>query len=124
VQEWVIRDRNHPSVILWSIGNETGLMDTFGITPFIHKFDSRPTTGGMITNGVDVAGFNGPGEIAGVLDEFHAAHPNTPIVLTEEPHTLQTRGFYRAGTWWRLEARHRLPVICRQRDIFRRRPVV
>jgi beta-galactosidase len=101
VQDWVIRDRNHPSVILWSIGNETGIADTFGITPFIHKLDARPTTGGMITAGVDVAGFNGPGEIAGVLDKFHAEHPTQPIVLTEEPHTLQTRGFYRVRTWWR-----------------------
>jgi len=101
VQDWVVRDRNHPSIILWSVGNETGLADTHGITTLIHQFDQRPTTGGMVTGAVDVAGFNGPGEIAGVLDKFHAQHPGQPIVLTEEPHTLQTRGFYRVRTWWR-----------------------
>ncbi len=35
------------------------------------------------------------------MEAFHAAHPGQPVVLTEEPHTLQTRGFYRVLTWWR-----------------------
>lgn len=102
VHDWVVRDRNHPSVILWSIGNETGYSDKWGISEWVHKFDpTRDTTGGRVYFGVDVAGFNGASEIPGVLEKFHKEHPKIPIVLTESPHTYQTRGFYRVRTWWR-----------------------
>jgi len=102
VKSWVLRDRNHPSIFAWSIGNETGLEDVNHMTEYVHQFDpTRPTTGGRMTTGVDVAGFNGEGEVPGFLEKFHAQHPTTPMVLTEEPHTLQTRGYYRVRTWWR-----------------------
>ncbi len=97
VTDWVRRDRNHPCVIFWSIGNETGMDDTNNITALIHNLDTtRPTTGGAVINGVDVAGFNGGiVEKDSVLENYHRDHPTTPIVMTEEPHTFQTRGFYR-----------------------------
>lgn len=102
VERWVRRDRNHPSVFVWSLGNETGLADVNHMTEYVHTFDpTRPTTGGMMTTGVGVSGWNGPGEVPGVLEKFHAEHPTIPIMLTEEPHTLQTRGYYRVRTWWR-----------------------
>jgi len=52
LESMLIRDRNHPSVIVWSVGNEikeraypSGLAITKSITDVIHKFDtSRPTT--------------------------------------------------------------------------------
>lgn len=102
VADWVRRDRNHPSIIIYSIGNETGHADVHGITPEIRRHDpTRPTTGGMITEGVDVMGFNGPGEITKNLEAARATHPGLPIILTEVPHTVQTRGFYRTLSWWR-----------------------
>lgn len=95
--DWVRRDRNHPCVIFWSIGNETGLTDQFKITELIHTLDTtRPTTGGAVIHGVDVAGFNGGiVEKDHVLLDYHRDHPTIPIVMTEEPHSFQTRGFYR-----------------------------
>lgn len=97
VTDWVERNRNHPSIIFWSIGNETGLEDVHGITQLIHTLDdTRPTTGGAVIKGVDVAGFNGgivPTDK--VLEDFHRNNPTQPIVMTEEPHTFQTRSFYR-----------------------------
>ena len=39
VKSWVRRDRNHPSVVIYSIGNETGHSDKNDITEFIHEFD-------------------------------------------------------------------------------------
>ncbi|MBC7508998.1 MAG: DUF4982 domain-containing protein [Ferruginibacter sp.] len=52
LETMLLRDRNHPSVIFWSIGNEIkeraypdGLAMTKKITDVIHKYDSsRPTT--------------------------------------------------------------------------------
>lgn len=39
-QRMVIRDRNHPSVILWSLGNESGWGPNFAATAaWIHEFD-------------------------------------------------------------------------------------
>ena len=97
VTDWVRRDRNHPCVIFWSIGNETGKNDDFKITELIHTLDpTRPTTGGAVIYGVDVAGFNGGiVEKDAVLLDFHRDNPAVPIVMTEEPHSFQTRGFYR-----------------------------
>lgn len=97
VTDWIRRDRNHPCVIFWSIGNETGLTDEFKISELIHSLDkTRPTTGGAVIYGVDVAGFNGGiVEKDSVLLDFHRDNPTVPIVMTEEPHSFQTRGFYR-----------------------------
>jgi len=97
VTDWVRRDRNHPSIIFWSIGNETGKTDDFRITELIHSLDTtRPTTGGAVIYGVDVAGFNGGiVEKDSVLLDFHRDNPGVPVVMTEEPHSFQTRGFYR-----------------------------
>ena len=39
VTEWVLRDRNHPSIIIWSIGNETGANDINGIVDLIESTD-------------------------------------------------------------------------------------
>lgn len=104
VRDWVKRDRNHPCVIMYSIGNETGITDKHNISGEIKKYDTtHPTTGGSLFFGVDVAGFNAPGGTPGILEKFHRENPEKPVVLTEVPHTLQTRGFYRTLTWWRNE---------------------
>ena len=102
VRDWVKRDRNHPSVIMYSLGNETGIYDEYDISDEIKKYDpTRPTSGGSLLFGVDIPGFNAPGANPGVLEKFHRENPDKPVVLTEVPHTLQTRGFYRTMTWWR-----------------------
>lgn len=100
------RDRNHPSVILWSVGNEewpvewneTGRRIAQRLTDFAHRLDpTRPTTygssGGPQPNrGVDVFGFNYivQNDIAGLLREF----PERTGVGTEETTGSGTRGKY------------------------------
>lgn len=103
VEDWIRRDRNHPSVIMWSVGNETGDTDIHNITEHIHLHDAwtRPTSGGNVLYGTDISGFTGQGGMPGALEKFHEENPERAIVLTEVPHTIQTRGFYRVPTWWR-----------------------
>ncbi len=114
--DFIERDRNHPSVIIWSIGNEVRkptrkaqkqLIDLF------HMLDpTRPVTQGGTdpTRGMegekhptllDIKGFNGDGEEIGVLEHFHKQFPDVPVICTEVPHTYQTRGVYRTQTQWR-----------------------
>lgn len=109
LKDFMHRDRNHPSVVIWSIGNEV-----HGFTPeeqktiveFAKSFDdTRPVTQGRgyMAPYIDIAGFNGHGEFKGVLENYHKAHPERPIIGTEITHTLQTRGVYRTQTWYRVK---------------------
>lgn len=118
LEAFVKRDRHHPSVIMWSAGNEVfrGLASTQKkIIDLIHQFDpeNRPVTQGGVdpTRGMedteamtqlDVKGFNGDGEEIGTYENYHAKFPNIPMIGTEVPHTYQTRGVYKTKTHWRM----------------------
>jgi beta-galactosidase len=106
----VRRDRNHPSVILWSIGNEEpdqssdrGKRVAHSMIRAIRKLDpSRPIT--MAENSgsnkgaaeeVDVRGFNYLDYVVNhKVDEYHAANPDKPLFGSEESSALSTRGEY------------------------------
>lgn len=108
--EWMIRrDRNHPSVILWSIGNEehTIQWSTAGerigrtLVRRAHRLDpTRKVTAAMHDRGlgegfaniVDVHGWNYIK--VGDIEAFHRRRPDQPIVGTEEGSTVTTRGEY------------------------------
>jgi hypothetical protein len=86
----VKRDRNHPSVLLWSFCNEyecgqnsnkTGLMFR---SAALAEDQSRPLTSninGAFISGVDVQGFSH--KSASSLENFHSLNPSTPQVLSE-----------------------------------------
>lgn len=105
----VKRDRNHPSVVMWSVGNE--VVDATAETQkklvdFVKNLDNtRPVTQGRgyMLGHLDIDGFNGHGEYKGYLEEHFKNHPKTTQVGTEITHTLQTRGIYRTKTWYRDE---------------------
>ena len=103
------RDRNHPSVIMWSIGNEIpeqnrpeGAQTAKFLTGIAHQEDpTRPTTSafdnwsGAIKNGladeVDVPGFNYKPEYYGqILKE----HPKWVIYGSETASCVSSRGVY------------------------------
>lgn len=105
---FIKRDRNHPSVIMWSIGNEV-----IGWTPETQQMlvehvkaldPTRAVTQGRGYAGTatDIAGFNGHGELKGALESFHQSHSDVPVIGTEITHSYQTRGVYRSKTWYRV----------------------
>ena len=102
----VRQGRNHPSVILWSIGNEeihrgteTGARIAETMKRRVYELDgTRPVTeafNGKFGQGasriLDVQGCN---YFLGEIDPFHAAHPTTPMIGTEVASTVMTRGEY------------------------------
>lgn len=103
------RDRNHPSVVLWSIGNEEHTIqwskagERIGKTlvELSHRLDpTRAVTAAMhdkglgegFANVVDVHGWNYMK--VGNIEEHHARRPEQPIVSSEESSVVCTRGEY------------------------------
>lgn len=103
------RDRNHPSIIMWSIGNEIKEQNLKGggqlakwLTQICHQMDStRPVTAGFnymegsIENGladaVDIVGWNyKPSYYAKLRKE----HPNWIMLGSETASTVSSRGAY------------------------------
>lgn len=105
LQEFIKRDRNHPCVMIWSMGNEVWgyekhldlqkqLYDTYRTLD-----PTRPVTQAWAgREHLDIAGFNANGEGISGLRDFHQEQPGMPAIGTETPHTRQTRGVYRTRT--------------------------
>ncbi len=109
LKDFIKRDQNHPSVVIWSIGNEVPRFtaeEQKEIVDFLKNIDNtRPVTQGRghLAPSIDIAGFNGHGELKGVLEKYHKQNPDKLIIGTEITHTLQTRGVYRTQTWYRTK---------------------
>ncbi|WP_018750200.1 glycoside hydrolase family 2 TIM barrel-domain containing protein [Paenibacillus sanguinis] len=112
VKSWVRRDRNHPSLLLWSIGNE--IYDTHAdergqeitrlLMEEVHKHDPRQNA--RVTLGsnympwenaqkcadiVKVAGYNYAEKY---YRQHHAEHPDWVIYGSETASVVQSRGVY------------------------------
>ena len=105
LRDFIRRDRNHPCVVMWSMGNEVWNWEShqylqLKINETYHELDStRPTTQAWaLGTYLDIAGFNANGEGIGDLERFHRQQPGKVAVGTEIPHTRQTRGVYRTKT--------------------------
>jgi beta-galactosidase len=102
------RDRNHPSIFLWSIGNEEGWIQTTNTgrriaqTLLAKQKELDPTR--TSTYAADVANvFHGVNEVIPVrgfnyrqfgVADYHKDHPTQPIIGTEMGSTVTTRGIY------------------------------
>ena len=109
------RDRNHPSVVMWSIGNEVSEQYTGAsgaalakeLCDIVHDEDpTRPTTTAMnwaqptnpLPATVDIIGLNYQGagirNIPGKYPAFHEKFPDKLIVGSETASALSSRGEY------------------------------
>lgn len=112
VRSWIRRDRNHPSVIMWSIGNEIpdthadahGQEITRSLLAAVRKWDYRkvaPVTIGSnympwenaqkCADIVKVAGYNYAEKY---YAEHHEKHPDWIIYGSETSSVVQSRGVY------------------------------
>jgi beta-galactosidase len=108
LERLIKRDRNHPSVIIWSLGNEEWAIESnikgarVGTTMqnFAQRLDSSRSFTTAISGGWD----NGTGMVLqtmgynyiaqGDIDEHHKKFPWQSAVGTEEGNTGGTRGIY------------------------------
>ncbi len=120
------RDRNHPCVILWSIGNEEnedqdrplGQQMAQKVVSIVHGLDpTRPTT--MANNGsASLAGVNAEVDVHGwnygkpeAWIQYHKDHPAQSTVVTESYSGRGTRGIYAIDPQWQRGVR-KGSVIC------------
>ena len=105
----VRRDRNHPSVFLWSMGNEEGAASGehgLAILTAMKAAAARQDGSRLVSiapNGgndmgklgyaaLDVQGYNYADPAA---DAFHKANPKVPVMGTEQVSAVGTRGIYK-----------------------------
>ncbi len=106
VEGMVLRDRNHPCVVIWSLcneegeqGSEKGAAEGRAMMEVIRRLDpTRPVTAAMnggygagLTGVVDVLGFN---YHIGDYDRIHEKFPELPLIATETASAVGTRGIY------------------------------
>lgn len=111
LEDQLLRDRNHPSVFMWSLGNEIGEQwgeDTSGrrilreLVDIVRRFDrSRPTVTAnneinswnnlLKSNADDIIGYN---YNHAKWDSVHFRWGKKPFIVTESVSALQSRGHY------------------------------
>ncbi len=110
LRDQIKRDRNHPSVCIWSIANEefnvqdtpSGVRVARTMQDYVHQLDpTRPVTyaapvgddfTGNINSIIQVRGWNY--HVGRDMDDYHREHPAQPEVGTEQGSTVSTRGIY------------------------------
>ena len=106
LKSMIERDRNHPSIILWSVGNEEWALEWTGkgrkltetMREYCHRLDpTRPmcvatSSGPNIVVPADVAGYNYL--MQNPIDEHRSHYPQRIAVGTEETTGCGTRGIY------------------------------
>ena len=108
LERLIHRDRNHPSVIVWSIGNEEWMIEgnekgakiALAMQNYVKTLDTTRPVNAAISGGwgygistvIETMGFNYLPH--GNTDEHHKKFPNQPGMGTEEGSTYATRGEY------------------------------
>ena len=127
------RDRNHPSIIMWSMCNEEGLQGTpegarifSAMMKVVHRYDhTRPITCAMnrqlaqATASPTWRTSSGSITTHGNYDAIHQRHPDQPMFGSEDTNDKTTRGEYvddrtnGMGSCYNLTEKAWLPVVTR-----------
>lgn len=109
LQDMILRDRNHPSVIIWSIGNEileqwdsTGISIAKELAGYVHELDTtRPITSALNdpkpynniyrSGALDLVGYN---YHQNTFTDFPTDFPKQKFIASETVSALMTRGYY------------------------------
>ncbi len=110
VKEYIRRERNHPSIIMWSIGNEIleqndkkqGFVEARRLAALCREMDpSRPSTAGFnyypapydnnMAQQVDIAGMN---YMPAVYEPVHKNYPDLLLYGSETSSCTSSRGVY------------------------------
>jgi len=109
LEDQVLRDRNHPSVFIWSIGNEipqqhdtsalriapelAAIVHSLDVTRPITAANNNPDTGNKIikSGALDLIGYN---YHQNDYAAFHERYPSKKFIATETTSGLETRGYY------------------------------
>lgn len=112
LEDQIKRDRNHPSVFMWSIGNEiqeqwgtgadtAGRVITRELTAIVKSLDDRPVTSAtndinlynnlIFSNAYDLIGYNYNHD---KFAKFPQTFPGKQLIGSETVSALQTRGHY------------------------------
>ncbi len=106
----LLRDRNHPCVVIWSLGNEEmrlqgseeGAQICKNLQDEAHELDPSRQCTLAINHGNDKSGFTTVLDVSGInycklwggMDRYHETYPDRKYIVTEEASTLTTRGLY------------------------------
>ena len=108
IEQLITRDRNHPCVFMWGLGNEEwyiegnerGARITRNMENFARMLDSSRAFTIAPSGGWD-NGISKASEVGGInyikhgdVEGHHKLYPNQPIIGTEESNTVRTRGIY------------------------------
>jgi len=108
LERFMVRDRNHPSVVLWSVGNEEWAIESnekgARITKTMQEFAQKIDSSRAFTVAISGGWENGSGKttqvmgynyiVQGNIDEHHINFPWQSGIGTEESNTIGTRGIY------------------------------
>ncbi|GAB5552773.1 MAG: beta-galactosidase GalB [Saprospiraceae bacterium] len=140
LKDIILRDRNHPSIFMWSVGNEIpdqcyaeGPERLKPLLEIVHSLDpTRPVTAGCcfmhlandsgFSSLLDVAGYNGGGGSV-FYEKDKAIYPDRKFIATEIPHSFQTRGVYQTKTIMRSPQQGILVPDLTQEEVFPDIPV-
>ncbi len=112
VMNWVKRDRNHPSLIMWSIGNEIydthasdhGFEIAESLRDMVNQFDYKKNARTTIASNYiewdraqkigEMLGLSGYNYTERCYDAHHEKYPNTVIYGSETSSAVRSRGIY------------------------------
>ena len=105
--DMVARDRNHPGVIIWSIGNEVAQAgDKTTVTRLINDIHTKDTTRPIIQGyaaWVGVTSITGLEDLVGInyapdrYDSVHTSNPAYKMLASESSSALRSRGIYNSA---------------------------